>query len=506
MVLGDIVKRNAKRYPQKTALVFKDKRYTFWEFNNRVNSLANALLDMGVRKGDRVAVLADNCHQYVELYCAVPKGGMVLVPLNTGLSEPELTYIINDAGANTLFLGENYLGKVDSIRGSLKEVKHLISIGAPSGEMRGYEEIVSRYPSDEPKAEVKEDDMAYLLYTSGTTGLPKGVHRSIIEGAMNFLLAYQLISSDVALLMVPPHWSAFLLVILIPHFYLGCSIVLLQEPAPERVLETIEKEKTTTGLMILPHIFSLLECPESSKYDICSMRAIMVGGAPTPVEIWKRAISIFGNIFIHSYGLTELPQLSSLPIEDVVLEGSEREVRRLRSCGREVTNVEMRVVDGEGRDVSPGQVGEIIAKGDSMMKGYWNLPQATVEALRGGYLYTGDMATIDEKGYLYLTGKKKEVIVSGGRSIYPPEVEEVLYRHPAISEAAVVGVSDEESGESVKAFVVLKGEAKATQEEIIDFCKQRLASYATPKWVEFVDSLPRNPSGKVLRGVLKERH
>lgn len=232
----------------------------------------------------------------------------------------------------------------------------------------------------------------------------------------------------------------------------------------------------------------------------------MVGGAPTPVEIWKRAISIFGNIFIHSYGLTELPQLSSLPIEDVVLEGSEREVRRLRSCGREVTNVEMRVVDGEGRDVSPGQVGEIIAKGDSMMKGYWNLPQATVEALRGGYLYTGDMATIDEKGYLYLTGKKKEVIVSGGRSIYPPEVEEVLYRHPAISEAAVVGVSDEESGESVKAFVVLKGEAKATQEEIIDFCKQRLASYATPKWVEFVDSLPRNPSGKVLRGVLKERH
>ncbi len=265
MVLGDIVKRNAKRYPQKTALVFKDKRYTFWEFNNRVNSLANALLDMGVRKGDRVAVLADNCHQYVELYCAVPKGGMVLVPLNTGLSEPELTYIINDAGANTLFLGENYLGKVDSIRGSLKEVKHLISIGAPSGEMRGYEEIVSRYPSDEPKAEVKEDDMAYLLYTSGTTGLPKGVHRSIIEGAMNFLLAYQLISSDVALLMVPPHWSAFLLVILIPHFYLGCSIVLLQEPAPERVLETIEKEKTTTGLMILPHIFSLLECPESSK-------------------------------------------------------------------------------------------------------------------------------------------------------------------------------------------------------------------------------------------------
>lgn len=508
MVIGDVLRRNARRYPNKTAVVFENTRYTFRELNDRVNSLTNALLDIGVKRGDRVAVLLDNCHQYVEIHWAGAKGGMTVVPLNCGLSRQELAYIVNDAEANTLLLGEKYLEVVNSIRERIKGVRNFIAIGAPSSETMNYEALISSYPSDKPKVEVDEQDLHLLLYTSGTTGLPKGAmlpHRNRLDGTVNTVLAHQLTPQDVFLLSGPIFWGPMLGFVL-PLSYVGAALIILKGFDAKTVLETIDRERITTSIMITPHITSLLEYPQLDKYDLRSLRCIVIGGLPLPAEVWKRAIGVFGNIFAQSYGLVEAGTLTFLSPEEVMLEGPPDKMRRLQSCGKETINVELRIVDSDGNDVPPGQLGEIIARTDGVMKGYWKLPQATAEALRGGYFYTGDLATKDEEGYVYLVGRKKDIITSGGKNIYPTEVEEVLYRHPAISEAAVIGVPDEKLGESVKAVVALKEGKKVTQEEIIGFCQQNLASYAIPRSVEFVGKLPRTASGKILKGVLKERY
>ena len=508
MILGEIVRRNARRYPHKTAVVFQDKRFTFKEFNNRVNSLTNALLDMGMGKGDRFAVLLDNCHQYIELYFVAPKAGMVMVPLNYRLSSEQLVYIINNAEPTTLFLGENYLGLVNSIRGKLKGVKNFILIGTPQEGMKSYEDLVSRYPPDEPKVEVAEEDVAYLLYTGGTTGLPKGAmitHRAGVETAENSAYAYRLTPEDVGIVMVPAFWGALQLNIL-PWSYLGCTIAIIKEFDPRIVLEAIQREKVTVSLIIPTFITALLDCPDIRKYDLSSLRWFLFGSTPTAGEILKQAIGVFGDIFRQVYGLMETGWLTVVPPGAAVVEGSPEKVKRLQSCGQEILNVHIRIVDENGKDVPPGEVGELIAKGDNLLKGYWKLPQATEEALKGSYLYTGDMATMDENGFIYLVGRKKDIIMSGGRSIFGNEIEEVLHKHPSVLEAAVIGVPDAKLGEAIKAIVVLRKGKTATQGEIIGFCRQSLPEYALPQSVEFIDKLPRSTVGKILKRELRERY
>ncbi|MEW6614655.1 MAG: long-chain-fatty-acid--CoA ligase [Thermodesulfobacteriota bacterium] len=509
MIIGKLIARNAKRYPNKTAVVSGDYTFTFKEFNERVNKLANTLADLGVKKGDRIAALLNNCHQYVELYCAAPKGGFVLVPLNYMLSGKELAFIINNSGANTLFLGEKYIDTINSVRGDLKGVKHFITIGTPAEGMISYEELISRYPADEPKAEIGEDDLAYLLYTSGTTGLPKGVmhnHRSMLEIVTQYVILPDLKRDDVDLITIPLYWGPSLLLHILPHFYVGSTIVVLKEFNPDVVLKTIETEKVSTTLMPPSFIISLLNHPGLDQYNISSLRSIVFGGEIMPVEVLNRAIGVFGNIFAHIYGLMEITPVTYFHEDDLVLDGPPEVLKRVQSCGREAINVEVRVVDENDNDVIPGEVGEVIVKGDNMMKGYWELPQATAETIRGGYVHTGDLATLDEEGYVYLVGRKKDIINSGGKTIYPGDVEEVIYRHPSVSQAAVIGVTNAKLGESVKAVVVLKERMKSDENEILEFCKQNLAVHAVPQSIEFVDELPRNPSGKILKRELRERY
>ena len=509
MIIGKLIARNAKRHPNKTALVSGDYVFTFTEFNERVNKLANTLADLGVKKGDRIAALLDNCHQYVELYCSAPKCGFVLVPLNYMLSGKELAFIINNSGANTLFLGEKYINTINSVRGDLKGVKHFIIIGTPTEGMKSYEEIISGYPADEPKVDISEDDLAYLLYTSGTTGLPKGVmhsHRSILEIVTQYVILPNLKRNDIDLITIPLYWGPSPLLHILPHFYVGSTIVVLKEFNPDVILKAIETEKVSTTLMPPSFIISLLNHPGMDQYNISSLRSIVFGGEPMPVEVLNRAIGVFGNIFAHVYGLVEITPVTYFHEDDLVLDGPPEVLKRVQSCGKEAINVEVRVVDENDNDVIPGEVGEVIAKGDHMMKGYWELPQATAETIRGGYVYTGDLATLDEEGFIYLVGREKDIINSSGKTIYPGDVEEVIYRHPSVSQAAVIGVADAKLGESVKAVVVLKERMKETENEILEFCKQNLAAHAVPQSIEFVDELPRNPSGKILKRKLRERY
>lgn len=509
MILGDIFRRNARRYPRKTGVVFGTTRFSFEEFNHRINSLAHALINLGMQPQDKVAIILDNCHQYIELYCAVPKAGGVAVPLNTSLSPSDTAYIINNAEAKILVFGEKFTSTIDSRLSELNSVKNLIGIGTSTHGAKDYEQLIKDYPPTEPEVEVTEESLAYLLYSSGTTGMPKGVmvtHRSLIESTVNYVLGGKLRHEDIGLVASPLFWGAAPIVNVMPQLYVGGTLVIADDFSPEAVLDLIQQEKVTTSMMTPNLIMAMLEHPDLAKYDTSSLRHVWFGGIPMPVDSLKRAIKTLGNVFFQVYGLIELTPLSMVIPEEQVIEGPPEKVKRLAACGQEPPNVERRVVNDEGRDVAPGEVGEVIGRGDNMMKGYWRMPQATQETLRGGYLHTGDLATVDKDGYLYLVGRKKDVIVSGGKTIYPVEVEQAIYQYPGVAEAAVIGVPDEKMGEALKAIVAVKKGAKITAENIIQFCRQWLPNHAVPKTVAFVERLPRNPAGKVLKRVLQEQY
>ncbi|MDI6775936.1 MAG: long-chain-fatty-acid--CoA ligase [Syntrophales bacterium] len=509
MVLAELLMRNVRNNPHKRAMVCRETRIslTYGEFNARVNSLLNGLCDLGVKKGDRVAVLYHNCHHYAELFFALVKGGMVLVPIDFRLKEKEISFLLNNSQASMVVVGEDYIEVLPSPV-DIPTVRGLICIGkAPDG-MEDYEYLISSHPPWEPRVNVEEKDLATLYHTSGTTGVPKGVmmtHKNLISIATNTLIAFRITPDDITLHTSPfshvaPIWP------LLIHFYMGGSNVLLKKFAPQDVLEAIEEERITTWNSVPVMIIQLLNYPDIHRYDLSSLRWISYGAAPMPVEILKRALTLLGPILIQVYGLTEAYPVTLLPREDHILEGPEEKLRRLGSCGRELINCEARVVDERGEDVAPGEIGEIITKGDHVMEGYWGLPEETSATIKDGWLYTGDLATVDAEGYIYIVDRKKEIIISGGENISPREVEEVIYMHPSVSEVAVIGVPDEKWGEAVKALVVLREGKKATAEEIIDLCKNNLAGFKKPKAVEFLISLPHTPSGKVLKRELRERY
>ena len=505
MLLGDIMRLNAMKFPDKTALVFKDIRLSYLELNRRVNRLANALLGIGVEPGDRVAVLADNCSQYVEVYFATSKGGMVVVPINNSLDAEGMTYIVSDSGANTIVFGENYVDTINSLRPGLKTVRNYIAIGeAPGAE--NYDKLLSSYPDDEPEVAIDEDDTAWLLYTSGTTGPPKGVmlnHKSqVVDSANTLLTCFPINRSDIHLVILPLFHIGSLWHMRC-HFYMGNTTVLMDARDPKLILEAIEREKVTTLCFVPPMIVPIVNHPDIDKYDVSSMRIMIYSGAPLPEGLQRRLNQIFGDIIIQVYALTEGGPAIVMP---PLMEGPWQEVKRPGSCGKEVINVEVKLVNEEGKDCAPGEVGEILARGDNIMKGYWNMPEATAKTLEGGYLHTGDLATRDEEGYYYITGRKKDTITSAGKPVYSPEIENVLSLYPAISEVAVIGVPDKELGEAVKAVVVLRTGEKASEEEIISWCQGRLDDYKVPRSVDIVDRLPKTPSGKVLKNILRERY
>lgn len=511
MLLGDIVRRDAKLYGKKVGLIHEEKHFTYREINNRVNRLANGLIRLGFEKGSRVAVMADNCHEFVEAYFAIAKAGLVIVPVSSRLTAAEVSYIIDNSDSAVMMYQEGFQDMVHKIKEDFPQIKYFLPIG--NGDRTGgndYESFLEKFSEDEPegKFSLREDDMVMIMYTSGATGKPKGVmtsHRNILANTMTLSFEHRIVPEDITLLVMPLYHNGGLWPLMV-HFYRGGRVILLERFDVEEVLALVEKEKVTFLNLVPTTLIRLISPPDFEKYNLDSLRTIMYAGAPIALSKIQEAMRKLGEYrFYTGLGSTEASgSMLSLPNSEHALEGPMAE--KLSSVGRDSINVEVRVVDAKGRDVKSGEVGEIIAKGDNIALGYWKLPAETAETFRNGWLYTGDMARVDSDGYVYIVDRKKDMIISGGENISSKEVEDVIFRHPAVHEAAVIGVPDEEWGEAVKALVALKPGMKATEQEIIDFCKDSLSSFKKPKSVDFLDELPKNPAGKVHKVELREKY
>ncbi|HEY5532580.1 MAG TPA: long-chain-fatty-acid--CoA ligase [Candidatus Anoxymicrobiaceae bacterium] len=507
MVLGDIPTKYARLEPESECLVCEDVRLNWKQLNERVNRLAHGLAGLGVKKDTKVAVLAFNCHRYVEIYYATSKLGAIAVPLNFRLSLDELTYVINHSDAEVLMVGAELMDAAGQIMPKLENIRERISLEGAEEGWTDYEELLARSSDEEPDVEVDEDDLCQLQYTGGTTGLPKGVmltHRNYITAAIGMGLANYFEAGDATLQVLPIFHTAWWPILV--HHCAGGKGVIVKRFDLNEILSIAEKERVT-HINMVPILFSwILDFPDLDKFDLSSIKYLTYAGAPMPADLMKRLIEKFGPIFQQGYGLTEAaPLVSILKEEDQCrLGGAEELTRRISSAGRESIVTEVRLVDEEDNDVPVGEIGEIAVRGKNIMKGYWKDPELTAKALRGGWLHTGDMATADEYGFFYIVDRKNDLIITGGENVYPFEVEKILYEHPTVLEAAVVGVQDETWGEAVTAVVALKQGAEATEDELVKFVRERIAGYKTPKRIIFMDSIPKTAIGKILRREVRE--
>lgn len=511
MLIGDMLRRDAKLYGKKIGLIDGEKRLSYSELNHRVNRLANGFVRFRLEKGNRVAVMANNCYEFVEAYFAVAKVGLVIVPVSPRLSTDEMSYIMGHSDSSALIYDEEFQKDIDEIRKDIPQVKYFLCIRkGREGGGDDYESFLQKSSEDEPKTQtsLNENDMVMIMYTSGATGKPKGVmtsHRNVMANTMTLSFEHRIVPEDITLLVMPLYHNGGLWPTMV-HFYRGGRVILLERFDVETVLSLVEKEKVTFLNLVPTTLIRLISHPDLGKYDLDSLRTIMYAGAPIALSKIREAMQKLGeHRFYTGLGSTEASgSMLSLPTSEHVLEGPM--AAKLPSVGRDSINVEVRVVDAQGRDVKIGEVGEIIAKGDNIAMGYWKLPEETAETFRDGWLYTGDMAKVDSDGYVYIVDRKKDMIISGGENISSKEVEEVIFRHPAVQEVAVIGVPDEEWGESIKALVALKPGMTATEKEIIDYCMDSLSSFKKPRTVEFMDELPKNPAGKVLKSELRQRY
>ncbi|MBI5591645.1 MAG: long-chain-fatty-acid--CoA ligase [Deltaproteobacteria bacterium] len=503
-VLGDVPKKGATLNPDKTAIVFENRRITFKELDERVNRLANAFIGLGCKKGDRLAILSENTHKYMEVYFAAAKAGMSVTPLNFRLSDTELAYIVNDSESVLFLAGDGYEGRSKTIKSQLKHINNYISLDNHAESHLFYEDILRESSVDEPKVPVNENDMAILMYTGGTTGLPKGVmlsHRNILSAMYGLIISFTITRHDTECFILPLFHISLWPVLCV--LMVGGTAVIIRRPDLQTLLQAIQKEKCTHIVLVPTLLNWILDLSNIDEFDLTSLRLITYAGSPMPAEILKKCISKFGNIFAQGYGLTEAaPLVTTLHSEDHFFDGPKAKL--LMSVGKEGATVNVRVVDENDQPVNPGQVGEIVARGENIMMGYWKNPDLTTQALRGGWLHTGDLGTLDEEGYIYLVDRKADMIVTGGENVYPKETEDILYSHPAVFECAVVSAPDAKWGERVQAVVVLKNGCHVTEEEMITYCKQRLAGYKCPKKIDFWDDLPKTTVGKIKRKDVKK--
>ncbi len=500
--IGSWLVKHSEVRPDRLAVVYKDKRYTYGELNERVNRCANGLLALGVCKGDRVNALLLNTNEMIEALFACAKLGAILVPINVRLSPQEILYIIQDARASHFIYDERLRPLVDHIRMAKTSIQEFIHAGSsPHGDDHVYEELIEQASASEPGFPVFMDDVHMMMYTSGTTGKPKGAmltHGNTQWNAINSIHSTPFDNDDIALAVAPMFHIGGMSVSTTPLIYKGGTIVLEDMFDPVRILQKIETERVTNIFLVPAMWHALMQVPNFENYDISSLRFAVSGGAPCPITV----IEFFQQRdipFYEGFGLTETAPF-------VCILDKESSVRKNGSVGKEPMHTSVRIVDPNDRDVPPGEVGELIVQGPNIMAGYWNKPEETKAAIRNGWFYTGDLAKFDDEGFIYIVDRKKDMIITGGENVYPIEVEQVLYRHPNIREAAIIGYPDEKWGESIKAVIALKDpEQQLTLEDLKGFLEGKIAKFKIPKQVEIVEALPRNATGKILKTALREQ-
>lgn len=494
--------------PNRIAIKYEDISYTYLELNRQVNRLANGLLNFGIQKGDRVGALLYNCIEYFEIFYAVAKIGAVIVPINFRLVPREVVYVLNDAGAKVLIYDKSFQNVVDGIASELTSVGTYISVGGITSKMAyDYSNMLTSQPESEPPVDyaIGIDDLHLILYTSGTTGRPKGVmftHGTELWFSILQVVEHRYTSSDIILLTGPLYHVSSLQDFSLPTVNVGGTLIIYPSMGFDirKVLEVIAKEKVTVTLLFPAWLAAALALPDISKYNLDSLRLLCVGGEPIPSALAKKFHDLYPKAgFFNAYGLTEGPCILSTTKPDDTVE-------KQASCGKPWLNTEVHIVDEEGEEMPTSKVGELLCRSPAVNKGYWRNPEATAQTFGGGWCHTGDMARIDDDGYIWYSGRKKDVIRSGGENISAGEVEEVLYSYPKVLEAAVIGVPDPKWKEVPLAVVVLKEGAETTVEEIIDYCRENLAHFKCPRYVQFVNSLPRTPSQKVMKYVLREKY
>jgi len=499
-LIFDAVGHYAETRANQAALVFENRITSYGELWLRANRVANGLSALGLQPRSRVAILTGNNDFFFEIWLGAALGNFVLAPINARLAPPEVAFIVNDSQAKVLFVDEPFLGLTADIAESLTGIRETISFG-PHTEWPAYPEWRDGQASDHRQKSIDPGMTTVQMYTSGTTGFPKGVelnHSSMLACIRSMMGQEAWAPGEVALVTAPLFHTA-------GSAWAGCAlqsggtIVLLREVTAAAILQTIEANAVTQALLVPAVIQMVLQLPECATTDFSSLKRMLYGASPIPVPVLRRAVETFGCEFEQGYGLTETvgPVAMLRPADHV---GD----RKMQSCGKAVPGVEIRVVDSDGQDCATGDVGEIIVAGVQVMNGYWRRPDDTADAIQNGWLHTGDAGFFDSDGYLYIHDRLKDMIVSGAENVYPAEVERVLAEFPGVAEVAVIGVPDERWGEAVKAVVVEEPGTTLVGKDIIEYARQHIAHFKCPKSVDIINSLPRNPSGKVLKKELRK--
>jgi acyl-CoA synthetase (AMP-forming)/AMP-acid ligase II len=506
MRLGDIVRLNGRKTPSRVAIVAGDRTVSFGELRDSMFRVANAMLGLA-SPGDRVAILAENLTEYVECYYGVPSAGMALNFLNYRLHPKEWAWILNNAETRVLIVQEKYLDQIETELGDIPSIEHVVVIGGDGrGGYPSYSDLVGSAAAVEPDVDVDADATAWLLYTSGTTGFPKGAmltHRNLIVSVLESAIEYEPQPDERTLVAFPLcHVSGY--VVPLTHLR-GGHIVLTPMFEPESWMQLVDEHRITSTALA-PTMFNfILQHPKVNEYKLTSLRSIGYGAAAMPVEVLRAAMARFGPIVYSGFGMTELGgNVLTFP-KAAHVRAVNGEEHLLASCGTPMCLSDVRVVDEQGHECPPGEVGEIVIQSEQVLKGYFRNEEGTRKAFEGGWFHTGDMARRDDEGFFYIVDRMKDMIISGGENVYSREVEEVLYAHPAVSEAAVIGLPDPTWGENVTAVIVLRDGMTATEADIISTARNRLAGFKKPKRVIFLDELPKTVSGKIIKRDLRER-
>ena len=507
MNLGDLITRAATYWPNNLAVIDDTQRLTYREFEERTNRLVTGLEALGLTEGSHVGVQGWNCAEMAELEVACYKGGFVKVPMNARLSDDETVHTVNDGQPVAVVAGADHAAVLMARRGEMPGLKYVVAVGE-GGDMT-YSALLATGSPTHTHANPDDDATAVLHYTSGSSGVLKaamqsyGARKSLVNRLSTAPWA-RIETRDVMAHVGPvTHASGMFMMGL---FRVGACNLLLSKFDIEDLLQTIEREKVSRLMLVPTMVNRMVNHDGVENYDLSSLRSVVYGAAPMTPAVVEKALNVFGPVVSQGYGAGETASIITVLTEQDHVDALNGDKKRLASCGRNYTDSEVRVINAQGNDVAVGEVGEIVVKGVQVMQGYYNAPELTAEVLKNGVYETGDLAVVDDEGYIFIVDRKKEMIISGGFNVYPLEVEKVLYAHDAIYEAAVVGVPDEEWGEAIKAVVVLNPGKSVTEAEIVAYCKDKLAGFKRPRSVDFIDELPKNPNGKVVRRKVRDTY